>query len=228
MPKQGEARFSAISNTSFVPPLSSLRGNLEGVQDGLFALDDETVEVSLREVARLERLVEDLSLLAHVEAGQVSVKLERVSLEAICKQTLAALRPLFVAKEVGFRCVPIAPSLMVNVDPQRTAQILANLLTNALRHTPPGGEVVLRTDTGEDWVTMHVQDTGEGISEAVLPHIFTRFYRGDPSRRSQKGSGSGVGLTIAKYLVEAQGGQIGVESRVGEGSRFWFRMRRAL
>lgn len=223
-------RVELLGNVAheFRTPLSSLRGNLEGLQDGLFTLDDETMEVSLREVARLERLVADLSLLARVEAGQGTVRPERVSLEAICLQTIAALRPLFVAKGVGLRCVPIPPSLMVMADPQRTAQILANLLTNALRHTPSGGEVVLWADvTDSRHVTMHVRDTGEGIPEEVLPYIFTRFYRGDPSRRIKEGSGSGVGLTIAKHFVEAHGGQIGAESRVGEGSHFWFTLPRA-
>jgi signal transduction histidine kinase len=211
----------------FRTPLSSLRGNLEGLQDGLFTLEDETLEVGLREVARLERLVADLSLLAHTEAGQGTVKPERVSLEAICSQTIAALRPLFVAKGVGLRCIPIPPDLMVMVDPHRTAQVLANLLTNALRHTPSGGEVVLWAEvTDSQRVTMYVQDTGEGIPEEVLPHIFTRFYRSDPARRAREGSGSGVGLTIAKHFVEAQGGQIGAENRAGEGSRFWFSLPR--
>ena len=223
-------RVELLGNVAheFRTPLSSLRGNLEGLQDGLFTLDDETVEVSLREVARLERLVADLSLLARVEGGQGIVRPERVSLEAICLQTIAALRPLFRAKGVELRCLPIPPSLMVIADPQRTAQVLANLLTNALRHTPSGGEVVLWADvTDSRHVTMQVRDTGEGIPEEVLPHIFTRFYRGDPSRRIKEGSGSGVGLTIAKHFVEAQGGQIGVESRVGEGSHFWFTLLRA-
>lgn len=222
-------RVELLGNVSheFRTPLSSLRGNLEGLQDGLFTLEDETVEVSLREVARLERLVADLSLLARVEAGQGTVKPKRVSLEAICSQTIAALRPLFVAKGVGLRCVPIPPSLMVMADPQRTAQVLANLLTNALRHTPPGGEVVIWADlTDSRQVRMHVQDTGEGIPEEALPHIFTRFYRSDPARRSREGSGSGVGLTIAKHFVEAQGGQIGAESRVSQGSHFWFTLPR--
>lgn len=223
-------RVELLGNVAheFRTPLSSLRGNLEGLQDGLFTLSDETVEVSLREVARLERLVADLSLLARVEAGQGAVTPERVSLEAICSQTIAALRPLFVAKGVALRCVPIPPSLMVMADPQRTAQILANLLTNALRHTPSGGEVVIWADLTEGHqVTMYVQDTGEGIPEDLLPHIFTRFYRGDASRRPHEGSGSGVGLTIAKHFAEAQGGRIGVESRVSRGSRFWFTLPRA-
>ena len=208
-------------------PLSSLRGHLEGLQDGVFTLEDETIEVSLGEVTRLERLVDDLSLLSRIEAGQGTIKPERVSLEAICAKTLASLRPLFVDKGVGLRCLPIPPTLMVKADPQRTAQVLANLLTNALRHTPPGGEVTLWADERDNHlIAMHVRDTGEGIPETVLPHIFTRFYRGDSSRRSKEGSGSGIGLTVAKHFVEAQGGELGVESQVGQGSHFWFTLPR--
>ena len=227
---QAEAqRTEVLDNVAheFRTPLSSLRGNLEGIQDGLFTLEDETLEVSLREVARLERLVTDLSVLAQAEKEQSALKLEQVSLEHICKQTLAALRPLFIAKSVELRCLPIPSELMVKVDPQRTAQILANLLTNALRHTSAGGMVLIWAETkARGWVTMNVQDNGEGISEEVLPYIFTRFFRGDPSRFSKEGSGSGVGLTIAKHYAEAQGGTIGVTSRVAEGSHFWFTLPR--
>lgn len=223
---QAEAqRTEILENVAheFRTPLSSLRGNLEGIQDGLFTLEDETVEVSLREVARLERLVTDLSAVAQAEKEQNALKLEQISLERICRQTLAALRPLFIAKGVNLHCITIPPSLIVNVDAQRTAQILANLLTNALRHSATGGQVVIWAEPNEDgWVTMNVQDNGEGIPEEMLPYIFTRFFRGDPSRFSKEGSGSGVGLTIAKHYAEAQGGTLGVESRPGEGSRFWF------
>ncbi len=207
----------------FRTPLSSLRGNLEGLHDGLFTVEDETLAVSLREVARLERLVTDFSVLAQAEKEQGALKLEQVNLERICRQTLAALRPLFSAKGVALRCVQVPPDLTVRVDPQRTAQILANLLTNALRHTSAGGKVTIQAEaSGRGWVTMSVQDDGEGIAKEVLPYLFTRFFRGDPSRFSKDGSGSGVGLTIAKHYAEAQGGTIGVESRLGTGSRFWF------
>ncbi len=226
---QAEAqRTEVLGNVvhEFRTPLSSLRGNLEGLQDGLFTLEDETIAVSLREVARLERLVSDLAEVDRAEK-QSAIRLEQISLERVCKQTLAALRPLFTAKGVRLHCLPIPPDLMVNVDPQRTAQILANLLTNALRHTSTGGEVTIWADASDpDRVTMNVHDNGEGISEALLPYIFTRFFRGDPSRFSQEGSGSGVGLTIAKHYAEAQGGTIGATSRLGEGSRFWFTLLR--
>ena len=102
---------------------------------------------------------------------------------------------------------------------------MTNLLTNALQHTPPAGEVVLWATADADKATMNIRDTGEGISQDALPHIFERFYRAGSARGSA--TGSGIGLTIARYLVEAQGGTLNVESAEGEGSRFWFTLYKA-
>jgi signal transduction histidine kinase len=117
---------------------------------------------------------------------------------------------------------------MVIADAQRTGQILSNLVANALRHTPTGGEVrltVRELKSGE--AEFRVSDTGEGIAPDDLPQVFTRFYRADKARTRAGDSGSGIGLTIAKHFAEAQGGRIGVESEVGRGSSFWFTLPRA-
>ena len=219
-------RVELIGNVAheFRTPLASLRGYLEGLEDGLFAPDAETFGATERLLARLERLVTDLSLLSRVEAGREPLNPEQVSLESICLSALSALRPPFTAKGVGLHCRPIPPSLQVLADPARTAQVLTNLLTNALKHTPPGGEVVLWADADAAKATMHVRDTGEGIPKEALPHIFMRFYRADKARGD---GGSGIGLTIAKHFVEAQGGTLHAESCVGEGSHFWFTLPRA-
>ena len=127
---------------------------------------------------------------------------------------------------MGLHCEPIPPELKVLADPLRSEQVLTNLLSNALRYTPAGGEVVLwASDEADGRVAMHVKDTGAGIPSHALPHIFKRFYRVDSSRSAD--GGSGIGLTIAKYFVEAQGGQIFVESKTSEGSHFWFTLLRA-
>jgi signal transduction histidine kinase len=116
----------------------------------------------------------------------------------------------------------------VQADPQRTAQVLANLLDNALKHTPCGGEVRLSVaEAREGEVLFEVKDTGKGVAEEDLPHLFTRFYRADKSRHYDPEQGSGIGLTIAKHYVEKQGGRIGAESTLGQGSRFWFTLLRA-
>ena len=207
----------------FGTPLSSVRGNLEGLQDGLFTLEDETIEVSLQQVARLERLVADLSLLSRVEAGQERVVPEHVDVNELTTSAASALERQFNSKGVALKVVTPTPSLTALADPLRTGQVLGNLLANALRHTPAGGKVTLRTEAKDAYnLLVSVEDTGRGIPSGVIPHIFTRFYRGDEARRANQGSGSGVGLTVAKHFVEAQGGEIGVESQMGQGSTFWF------
>lgn len=223
--QRGEAqRVELVRNLAHEvrTPLSNLRGYLEGLEDGLFEPEPETFAASKRQVTRLERLLDDLLLLSRIEAKQESVRPVAFSLESICLRALGAVRPQFLQKGVALHCKTIPPELTVWADPLRTEQTLTNLLTNALRHTPAGGEVVLwHSDEGRDRVAMHVRDSGEGIPPEALPHIFERFYRADAARQG----GSGIGLTIAKHFVEAQGGRIFAESTLGEGSHFWFTMR---
>lgn len=202
-------------------PLSGLRGNLEGLQDGLFDLADGTLEVSLEQVTRLERLVEDLSLLSRVEAGQERVRPEVVDLAAVLELATRDLRPRFDAKGVALH-LSAPGGVEALADPLRTQQVLVNLLTNALRHTPGGGAVRVRAERTGVGAAVYVADEGEGIARAALAHVFERFYRGDSARAARDGGGSGIGLTIAKHFVEAQGGEIGVESEAGRGSTFWF------
>ena len=218
-------RIELLGNVAheFGTPLSSVRGNLEGLQDGLFTLEDETIEVSLQQVARLERLVADLSLLSRVEAGQERVVPEHAVVTELTTSAACALKTQFDSKGVALKVVAPTRSLTALADPLRTGQVLGNLLTNALRHTSAGGTVTLRAEAIDAFsLLVSVEDTGRGIPSGIIPHIFTRFYRGDEARQADQGSGSGVGLTVAKHFVEAQGGEIGVDSRVGEGSRFWF------
>ena len=110
--------------------------------------------------------------------------------------------------------------LLVNADPDRLAQVVRNLLSNALRHTPEGGRIDIRAFRQDGHVCVEVQDTGPGIPPEHLPHVFDRFWRGDPSRARETG-GSGLGLSIARSLIHAMGGRIGVNSQVGQGSTFW-------
>ena len=137
--------------------------------------------------------------------------------------TVAAFKPLFEKKGVELEVAKTLDKLTVQADAERTGQILANLVGNALRHTPPGGRVRL---AAEPWrsgtVLLSVEDTGEGLAQEDLEPIFIRFYRVDKARGRETGGGSGIGLTLAKHYTEHQGGNIGVESRLGEESRFWF------
>lgn len=209
-------------------PLSSLHGYIEGLEDGMFEANVETLGACKRQVSRLERLVDDLSLLSRVEAGQETVRPSPTSAATLSEQVIAPFRPQFVQKHVELIVEPLPSSLMVLADAQRTGQILSNLVANALRHTPTGGEVrltVRELKSGE--AEFRVSDTGEGIAPDDLPQVFTRFYRADKARTRAGDSGSGIGLTIAKHFAEAQGGRIGVESEVGRGSSFWFTLPRA-
>ena len=218
-------RIDLLANVAheFKTPLSSLHGYVTGLQDGLFKADEETLAACARQVARLERLAGDLSLLSQVETGQELLRLCPLSAAELLEQAAAVFRPAYRQKGVllGTTSVPVA--LMVQADPQRTGQVLTNLLDNALKHTACGGKIQLSaTGTKAGEVMFEVKDTGEGIAKEDLPHLFTRFYRVDKSRHYDPEQGSGIGLTIAKHYVEKQGGRIGAESSLGQGSQFWF------
>jgi two-component system, OmpR family, sensor histidine kinase BaeS len=213
----------------FRTPLSSLYGYLEGIEDGHFAASPETMRACQRQVRRLEHLVDDLSLLSRVEAGQVRLAPAVADVGRLMEQAAAALLPEATSKGVTLRVEHPPAPLLVYADAQRTGQVLTNLLANALRHTPQGGDVRVLAHGRHDptrEVVVEVIDTGEGIPMEAIAHVFTRFYRGDKARGRDTGGGSGIGLTIAKHFVEAQGGRIGVESAPGAGSRFWFTLPR--
>lgn len=204
-------------------PLSSLHGYVEGFQDGVFQADEETLDACQRQIARMERLVEDLSLLSRVETGQEAVEPQVVKANSLLEGVMAGFRPQASSKGVSLTMNPAPEALMVFADPQRTGQVLNNLVANALRHTPAGGKIELSVQaSASNNLLFRVVDTGEGISPQELPHVFTRFYRADKARTRDPERGSGIGLTIAKRYVEVQGGRIGVDSQLGHGSSFWF------
>lgn len=172
-----------------------------------------------REVQRLRRLVEDLLDLSLVESGKVRLNLTSISPSEII---LRAVQPFYPrAEEAGIALKVELPARLpqVRADPDRTIQVLTNLLDNALKYTPRGGEVVVGAYERRGHVLLSVKDTGPGIPETELPHIFDRFYKVDRARSGARG-GAGLGLAIAKRLVEAQGGIIMVESKEGQGARF--------
>ncbi len=226
-----QQRVELLANVAheFKTPLSSLHGYIEGLEDGLFSPDAETLSACQRQISRLEQLVADLSLLSRVEAGQVQVSPRPTGVVNLLKQVEASFKPQFAKKGVSLSLEPTPKDLQVLADPQRSGQVLTNLVGNALRHTPAGGEVRLSVrEQSRNEVLFEISDNGEGISAEELPYIFTRFYRADKARSRDKGSGSGIGLTIAKHLVEMQGGHIDVASELGKGSRFWFTLPRPL
>lgn len=203
-------------------PLTTIKGTVEALLDGVLPPEAETFQEIYREADRMQRLVADLQELSRVEAGAYRLNLQPVALSTLCATVSGMLAHQFVEKGVAV-AVAIPENLpKIQADEDRLNQVLTNLIGNALQYTPSGGQVTItaRRQGDEIWVT--VQDTGIGIPAEALPHLFDRFYRVDKSR-SRAGGGSGIGLTIAKFFVEAHGGRIWAESEgIGMGSTFTF------
>jgi len=202
-------------------PLSVLTGYTEALCDGKLQGSSAIFAVMHDEARHLGHLIDDLRLLSLADAGELTLNLQRVSPEALLEQTAAAhwVKARDQDIELVVRAAPDLP--LIAVDPDRMSQVLGNLVTNALRYTPPGGCVVLSAEANaaDRELILRVSDTGAGIAESALPHVFERFYRADKSR-SQDGSESGLGLAIVKSLVELHGGRVSVESAVGSGTTF--------
>jgi histidine kinase len=173
------------------------------------------------EATRLKWLIEELALLSRAEAGQLRVAARPTELATPIERVVEQFQVQFAARRVqlGLSLPPDLPEVLA--DPDRLEQIMINLLANALRYTPSGGSVTIMAEAHDFFVQIGVRDTGVGIAADHIPHIFERFYRVDKSRARQSG-GTGIGLTIARHLVYAQGGEIWVESAgPGQGATFY-------
>lgn len=217
--EQTEARRVELIGTvshELRTPLAGVKGYAEGMVDGVFSVE-HAAEAIAREVDRLERLLGDLQHLSAVEAGALTVRCEPVALDALAREVCAQLEPRFAKKQLALVCE--TQPLTVSGDADRLKQVLHNLLSNALRHTALG-RVRVRVVAEDHGALLEVADSGEGIPEADLPHVFERFYRADKSRsRGEDVSlGAGVGLTVAKHLVEQMGGTITLSSAPGAGT----------
>jgi signal transduction histidine kinase len=203
-------------------PLATIEGYAEGLLDGVVEPSAATWVVLHDEVGRLRRLVSELQELSRAEARQLTLHRAPISPAAIVAQAVARIAPQFVEKGVTL-AQDASPHLpLVRVDADRIIQVLINLLGNALRYTPEGGAVTIRVAQQGDTVVFSAADTGIGVAPEHLPQLFERFYRVDKARSRTLG-GSGIGLTIAKALVEAHGGRIWAESAgEGQGTTFTF------
>ncbi len=203
-------------------PLHIIQGNLEGILDGVYQPTPEHITATLEETRLLARLVNDLQTLSLAEAGQLQLHREQVAVRDLFGDTVTGFAG--PAAEAGVELRVEFPTdgeeLQLSADPDRLEQVLNNLVANALRYTPPGGTVTLRAQAVANGVRLVVQDTGRGIPAEDLAHIFDRFWKGDRSRVRKEGSGSGLGLPIARQLVQAHGGQIWSESQPGQGTSF--------
>jgi signal transduction histidine kinase len=201
-------------------PLTNLRCQIEAVQDGLQKADAATLRSLHEETLLLARLVGDLEDLALAESGQLPLHRGPVRIADSVDAALAAIRPIAAARGIALSADVPAP-LAADADRERLAQVLRNLLANALTHTPDGGTILVSARATASGAAVEVADSGVGIAPEHLPHVFDRFYRSDPSRARTTG-GAGLGLAIVKQLVEAHGGQVSVASVPGAGARFTF------
>jgi len=202
-------------------PLSNIRGYLEALRDGMIKPDAETIRSLYEEASLLSRLVDDLQELSLAEAGELKLVCQAEDIGELIRQTVAAVEAQERAKGLSLS-VELPDKLpLVNIDSRRIGEVLHNLLENAVAHTAKEGSITVAAKQWDNWVEVSVTDTGKGIPAEDLPNIFERFYRVDKSRARATG-GSGLGLTIAKRLVEAHGGKIEVQSEPGKGSRFSF------
>jgi signal transduction histidine kinase len=197
-------------------PLSVIRGNVEGILDGVYPADEAHLAPVLEETAVMARLLDDLQTLSTAEAGVLRLHRERLDPVALARDATAAFRARADRAGVGLECLATAPVPEVEVDQVRIGEVLANLLTNAIRHTPRGGAVRVVVAPDPAGVAVAVADTGPGIDARDLPHVFDRFVK------SADSGGAGLGLAIARSLVEAHGGRITAESAPGQGTTMRF------
>ena len=204
-------------------PLTAIKGSMEALIDGVLPAEKETFEQIEQEADRLHRLVNDLQELSRVEAGAFQLDRQPIEIETLVQAAIQRIAGQFQQKQIALTA-SLPPNIpVIQGDPDRLLQVLINLLSNACQHTPAGGQVYVQIVLQNSELVVSIRDSGAGIAPEHIPHLFTRFYRVDKSRSRQSGGGSGIGLTIVKYLVEAHGGKIWAESEgVGKGSTFAF------
>jgi heavy metal sensor kinase len=219
-----QVRFTADASHELRTPLTVILSQVELAlsrpREG--AAYRESLEACGRAARRMTSLVEDLLTLARADSGKLELRVQRINLGVIADECAAMLESLAI--ERGVSVLVDCGQAVVEGDPERLGQVVTNLLANAIRHTGPGGDVVVNTWVDEGMVVLSVKDTGVGIAEDQLSRVFDRFYRVDSARTRGGSGGSGLGLAICRSIVEAHGGTIGVESVLGKGSCFWVRV----
>ena len=200
-------------------PLTVIQGNVEGILDGMYSADEARLQSILEETQVLSRLIEDLRTLSLAESGALQLKRESTDLADLIRDTVAGYETQAKEKDISLTLY-VNQLNEANVDPQRVREVLSNLIGNALRYTPGLGVVkvgLVESGSGaEKEALLFVEDNGPGIESADLPHVFERFYKSSDS------GGMGLGLSIARYLVEAHGGKIWAESQSGQGTKISF------
>ena len=197
-------------------PLSLILGHAEAVHDGVLPPTRENFEIIREEANRLEHLVNDLRILSLADAGELTIAPQTIEPERLLQEVASLYQVQTQRKDIALKLDMVSPLSNIEVDPGRMTQVLTNIVDNALRHAPEGGEIILSARELNDQVQLAVHDSGPGLRAEDLDRIFNRFYRTDASRQREDG-GSGLGLAIAKSIVQAHGGQVSAESEAGKG-----------
>ena len=219
--EQARRRLFADITHELRTPLSIIEGTVDAMLDGVFEPNSSSLGSIKEETAKLTRLVADLKDLALAESGQLKLDLEATDLGKLVLLRVSRAEVVSRDKNISLRTNIAEGVPQVRVDGRRIEQVITNLIDNALAHTLPGGTILVTVEPKNGELTVSVADTGVGIPPEHLPHVFERFYRVDAAR-SREAGGAGLGLAIAKQMVELHGGKIWVESEVGKGSRFSF------
>lgn len=227
--EQSRRRLMADIVHELRTPLTVIEGTVDSIMDGVYKPDQEHLGSIKEQSALLTRLISDLRDLSLAESGQLELKLAATDMVEVLRHQLTAAKPAGREKNVRLKLNAPAKSAEVSVDPIRIEQVIANLMANAIRHTPAGGDVTISVKTvssdknhqlDRPHLVISVADSGEGITPEHLRHVFERFYRVEDSRSRSEG-GSGLGLAIVKQMVKAHGGRVWAESEVGRGSIFY-------
>ncbi len=201
-------------------PLTIIQGNIEAILDGVYPADETRLKSILEETQILSRLVEDLRTLSLAESGSLQLKHETTDIAALIRETVSAFQSQADASDVKMELSLINKPLSPEIDPERIRQVLTNLISNALHYSPRESSIKINLTESDlsagRRVMISVEDSGPGIASEDLPHVFDRFYKSRDSR------GMGLGLSIAKYIVEAHGGEIKAESAQSQGTKIWF------
>lgn len=221
-----QKQFTSDASHELRTPLAVMRGELE------IALRRErtpeeyqrTLGSNLEEIIRLSRLVEDLLMLARADAGRVELRCEPINLSALCQNTAEYISPLAEQREQTLTCQTPPQAITINADQQRMKQLFLNLLDNAIKYTDQKGTITLSLTSDEQHAILAVADTGRGIPAEDMPHVFERFFRRSAKTADRTATGSGLGLSIVKWIVDAHGGSIEAQSKLGEGTTFTVRL----
>lgn len=200
-------------------PITSIMTRLEAIIDGVYEANDEQLVKMYNELDRLSRLLHDMQRVSEAQGAQFEMRVKRTNMIKLCRNVFMNFRILARKAEVDMRYEPTYIPCYAEVDRDKISQVVTNVLSNAIKYTQPGGQIVLQVECTEAHTIIRCTDTGIGIGKEDLPYIFTRLYRADKSRSRFTG-GVGLGLTIAKALVEAHEGEITVYSELGKGTTF--------